>query len=74
MHKLGTNIALSPINSPCKDCKERYLACSDRCLKYAEFRIKLDKYNNRIKRQKEEDWECLSSAYSLNKEHKYTTH
>ena len=38
---------------PCKDCTERYPACSDYCPKYKEFRAKLDEIN--AAKRKEQD-------------------
>ena len=29
--------------SPCKDCKERYRACSDRCQKYKDWKAELER-------------------------------
>lgn len=29
------------MHPPCKDCKERYLGCHDRCPRYKEFKAKI---------------------------------
>ncbi len=40
------------IKAPCKDCKERYLNCHDKCEKYKAYRLELEKakeaYNKSI--------------------------
>lgn len=41
----------TPINSPCKDCKDRYLGCHSKCKKYNNFKKELAKYH--VKEQEE---------------------
>lgn len=43
------------INAPCKDCPDRYPACSGRCERYKEYRAELDAqkaYTDRMTRNR----------------------
>ena len=35
---------------PCKDCKERYIACHDSCDRYKEWKQRLEKVNEERKK------------------------
>ena len=45
----------SPIRDtpPCKDCKDRYPVCHDKCEKYKEWKSRLDEVNKRRKEYNE---------------------
>ena len=43
------------VNSPCKDCPNRSLACHDRCEKYKAFKAKLDEGKRR--KALDRDWD-----------------
>lgn len=43
------------IQSPCKDCKERYVSCHTECLKYADYRQRIDVYNEKIRHERDLD-------------------
>ena len=47
-HMIGLPVYL---NSPCKDCGDRYPACHSKCEKYLEFRTKLKEYQEEERRQ-----------------------
>lgn len=40
------------IEGPCHGCTDRYVGCHSKCLKYIDYRQKLDTENLRIKEQK----------------------
>lgn len=37
---------------PCKDCKDRYLGCHDRCEKYQQFKKRNDEIREKERREK----------------------
>lgn len=41
------------INSPCKDCPDRYFGCHDHCDRFAEYREKKDKQKEAINKEKQ---------------------
>ena len=43
---------MCPIDSPCKDCQDRFLGCHSKCEKYIAFRKKRDEQLDEINKQK----------------------
>lgn len=43
---------MTTINSPCKDCKNRYLGCHSECEKYIEYKEKKITQGKVLKTQK----------------------
>lgn len=41
------------IESPCKDCPDRYLGCHDRCEKYQAFKKDKNNYKEELAKTKE---------------------
>lgn len=37
---------------PCKDCKDRYIGCHDRCEKYQQFKKRNDELREKERREK----------------------
>ena len=42
-------------NAPCKDCKDRYLGCHDKCDRYKEFKSRKTALNEVIRKAKQEE-------------------
>lgn len=47
MHDPNKNLKFAHITGPCQNCKERHPACHDTCQKFAEYREKLDNFNEK---------------------------
>ena len=44
----------------CKDCKDRYIGCHDRCEKYQQF-----KKENEIKREQQRIQQSIKNSYYM---------
>lgn len=51
--------------SPCYGCDERADLCHSKCSKYLSFRHQLDKYNEAIRKKKDE--EGMMNSYKISK-------
>lgn len=36
-------------NNPCRDCSDRHLGCHANCIKYNEWKNRLNKYNDHVR-------------------------
>lgn len=54
---------MSPINSPCKDCKDRHFKCHSDCKKYLNFKRVLNTYNKKLKEEKRLYFAILGKGY-----------
>lgn len=45
------------IQGPCKDCAERFIGCHAQCLKYIDYRQKLDVEKNKVQEKKDKDYD-----------------
>lgn len=54
---------MGPINSPCKNCKDRHFKCHSDCKKYLNFKHVLNTYNKKVKEEKRLYFAILGKDY-----------
>ena len=50
------------VQSPCKECKERHMACHDKCEKFIKYREDKDEHFNKVFEAKKND-KIMDSYY-----------
>lgn len=43
------------VQSPCKNCRSRHVACHAECNRYAAFRTELEAYNQKVREEKQKE-------------------
>ena len=44
------------IKGPCKDCKDRFISCHSVCLKYIDYKQKVEAERLKVLKKKEEEY------------------